>query len=165
MSAREAVYLHLQELQAVSVDLHETGRLVRHDPPNIFPCPLELLVEAAHVVYHDLRDPPGPNPEPRIRLQRRPAYYASKDVLSTVVAGPYAVSNKESHGTGVVGEHVERALGFLRGAQTHATNLTDALEDRGVEICLVDGVDVLGDSGGTFEAHAGVDTGFGQKGE
>src|SRR5215212_8167247 len=93
MSTREAVYLHLQELQAVSVDLHETGRLVRHDPPNIFPCTLELLVEAAHVVYHDLREPrhpPGSHPEPRIRLQRRPAYYASKDVLSTLVAGPYA---------------------------------------------------------------------------
>src|SRR5215208_394587 len=109
--------------------------------------------------------PATPHPEPRIRLQRRPAYYASKDVLSTLVAGPYAVSNKESHGTGVVGEHVERALGLLRGAQSRAANLTDAFEDRGIEICLVDGVDVLGDGGGTFEAHASVDTGFSQRGE
>src|SRR5215204_3316380 len=102
MSAREAVYLHLQELQAVSVDLDETGRLVRHDPPNVFPCALELLVEAAHVVYHDLREPrhhPGPHPEPRMRLQRRPADYAPNDVRSTLVAGPYAVGNKERHGS------------------------------------------------------------------
>src|SRR5919112_3527878 len=158
MCAREAVYLHLQELQAVSVDLHETGRLVPHDPPNIFACALELLVEAAHAVYHDLREPRhphGPHPEPRIRLQRRPAYYASKDVLSTLVAGPYAVGNKESHGTGVVGEHVERALGLLRGAQSRAANPTDAFEDRSVEVCLVDGVDVLGDGDGAFEAHTG----------
>src|SRR3712207_7819251 len=56
-------------------------------------------------------------------------------------------------------------LGLFRGAQSRAAGLADALEDLGVEVCLIDRVDVLGNGGGAFEAHAGVDTGFGQRGE
>src|SRR5919199_6645726 len=83
-------------------------------------------------------------------------------MLAALVARSYAVGDKEGHGAGVIGEYVERPVALSRGAQGYAGVLLYAPEDRGVEIGLVDGANVLDYGNGAFETHTGVDTGLGE---
>ena len=62
----------------------------------------------------------------------------------------------------MVGEYVKRPIGLLGGAHSGAAGLLYTLKDRGVQVSLVDGTDLLYDRDGAFEAQARVDTGTGQ---
>jgi hypothetical protein len=65
-------------------------------------------------------------------------------------------------GPRVVGEDVEGAVHGGGPAEVHPADLAGLLEDRGVEVRLVDGVDALDYGRGAFEAEPGVDTRLGQ---
>src|SRR5918994_4171423 len=165
VSARQTLDLRLQQLHPGVVDLDKACSLRHDDASDVFPRLLQLLVDIAHVIHHDLReicDPFSPEPQAPIRLQRGPTDYAPEDVLAALITGPDTVGHEEGHGAGVIGENVERPIGFFRGAHSSATCLLDALEDRSVQVSLVDGTDVLDDGDGAFEAHSRVDTGTSQ---
>ena len=71
VTAGEPAYLRLQEAHTRVVDLYETLGLSRHDAPDVLPRLLQLPIEAAHLVHHDLGEIPNPfgsHAEPRVRL-------------------------------------------------------------------------------------------------
>ena len=98
-------------------------------------------------------------------LQHRPAYYAAKNVLAALVSRPDAVGDEEGHAPGVVGDDAHGAVGRSSAAQFDAGVLVYLLEDRCVDVRVVDVEDVLDRGGGPFQAHAGVDAGLGQRGQ
>src|SRR5918998_1848345 len=106
VSSCETTNLGLKEIHPRMVDVYEARRLAAHDPAYVLPGRPQLLVEVANAPHDHLgetSDLLGVHTQPRIRLPRRPAYYASKNVLVALISGPDAVGDEEGHSPRVVG--------------------------------------------------------------
>src|SRR5215210_5618112 len=98
-------------------------------------------------------------------LQHRTAYYASEYVLAALVARPDAVGDQESHASCVVGDDAHGAVRGFGVAQRCARVLVYLLEDRRVDVRVIDVEDVLDRRRGPFQAEARIDAGLGERGQ
>ena len=117
----------------------------------------ELRIRVAHLPDDDGRQPVDVAQPDAPRLQHRTPDDPPQDVPATLVRGRHAVADEERHPAAVVGEDAVR-LRRLRRVAVRDTGLgRDPVHDVPEPVGLVDGRDVLEDSGRPLESHSRVD--------
>src|SRR4051795_10441112 len=82
---------------------------------------------------------------------------APQDVRPALVPGQDAVGNQERAAAGVIGNDTQGTIRIVVPAVAHSGQIGDVLDDRLVEVGVVNRLRPLHDHGQPLEAHTGVD--------
>ena len=118
---------------------------------------------------HDVDDHPGRLGHERLLPAEQPAVAhgpaedPAQDVAAALVRGQDVVADEERDGARVVGDDLEAEALGLEGLGVVAEQLAHPLVDRGEEVRVVVGRDLLDDAREALQPHPGVDAGERQR--
>jgi hypothetical protein len=96
-------------------------------------------------------------------MAHRPSHDPAKDVSPAFVGRKNAIADQKGSCPAVISDHSKGGIGSVILSVRNMADPLDLFKERGKEIGLVVTFHPLKDGRNPFQAHAGIDTGFGQR--